>query len=130
MDDVDLGTGWGFPPQFYNNGKDVRLVTDEEDVKESLEIIFSTALHQRLFYPDFGADMKRFVFEKVNYALSLEIQQMVADVIAEYEPRITVKKIEITESEDNAYILLIYVYYYIKGIEGVRNMEHPLEVYR
>ncbi|MGA1870246.1 MAG: GPW/gp25 family protein [bacterium] len=124
-----LGTGWGFPPQFYNNGKDIQLVSDADDIKESLEIIFSTAIQERLYYPDFGCDLKKFMFEEINNALVIEIQQMILDAIYLYEPRIDVQKIEITESEEEAHLLLINIDYTVKTINSAQNIVYPLYLY-
>ena len=37
-----LGTGWSFPPQFNKNTGSVSMVSDEEDIKQSLNIYFNT----------------------------------------------------------------------------------------
>jgi phage baseplate assembly protein W len=125
----DLGTGWGFPPQFYNNGKEVRLVTGVDEVREALEILFATAIKERLNYPDFGCDLKKFMFEEVNYNLVIEIQQMILNAVYKYEPRIIVQKIEITESEEDAHVLLINIDYLIKDLNSNQSMIYPLSLY-
>jgi phage baseplate assembly protein W len=121
--------GWGFPPEFFNNGEAVRLATDEEDVKESLEILFSTAIRERLNYPDYGCDLKRFMFEEVNQTLIVGLEKMIFNAIYDYEPRIDVQKIEITESEANAHILLININYLIHGISDLQSMVYPVSLY-
>lgn len=121
--------GWGFPPQFSNNGKAVRLVSDVDDVKEALEILFSTAIQERLNYPTYGCDLKKFMFEEVNYTLVIELQQMILNAVYKYEPRIEVQKIEITESEENAHILLINIDYRIKEENINQNMVYSVSLY-
>ena len=124
----DLGTGWGFPPQFYNQGKDVVLVSDEDDIKESLRIILSTALGERLYYSDFGCDLQHFMFEEVNRTLVTEIQQMIASAIYDYETRITVEEIEVAESDENDEVLLVTVTYRINNIDSTDSIEHVVSV--
>ena len=33
-----LGTGWSFPPTFHIESKGVQMVSDEVDIKQSIEI--------------------------------------------------------------------------------------------
>ena len=108
-----LGTGWGFPPQCYNNGKDVWVVSDEDDVKEALQILLSTALEERLNYADFGCDLQQYMFEEINRSLVMEIQRTILNAIYEYEPRVNVEEIEITEDENDAKTLVINIQYSI-----------------
>ncbi|HBF38577.1 MAG TPA: hypothetical protein DDW50_14820 [Firmicutes bacterium] len=124
-----LGTGWAFPPRFYNNGKDVLLVSDEEDIKEALEVLISTALGERLNYSDFGCDMKQFMFEAVNRALVTEVQQVIADAIYNYESRITVEEIDVTESDEDDETLLITVTYTIPDTGSTDSVESTISVY-
>jgi uncharacterized protein len=124
----DLGTGWGFPPQFYNNGRDVVLVSDEDDIKESLEILFSTALEERLNYSDFGCDLKQFMFEEVNRALVTEIQQVIANAIYNYESRIKVEEIEVSESDEDDQLLLVTVSYQINATNSTDSLEYSVSL--
>ena len=39
-----LGTGWGFPPSFNKDLASVEMVSDEQDIKESLHIYLSTKI--------------------------------------------------------------------------------------
>ena len=39
-----LGTGWSFPPTFNKNLGVVKMVSDEIDIKESLQIYLNTLL--------------------------------------------------------------------------------------
>jgi phage baseplate assembly protein W len=125
----DLGTGWGFPPRFHNNGRDIALVSDADEVREALEILFTTAIKERLNYPDFGCDLKKFMFEEVNNNLAIEIQQMILNAVYDYEPRIEVQKIEIIKSEEDAQVLLINIDYLIRDLGINQSMVLPLSLY-
>ena len=43
LDKSFLGTGWGFPPQFSPHNKSIILVTEDQDIQQSLRILFSTS---------------------------------------------------------------------------------------
>ena len=37
-----LGRGWSFPPRFTPGGAAVAMVSDEEDIQQSLGLLFAT----------------------------------------------------------------------------------------
>ena len=43
-----LGVGWAFPPTFNKSRADVEMVTESQDIKESLEIYFATRFGERV----------------------------------------------------------------------------------
>ena len=47
VDKSFLGTGWAFPPEFDHLSKAVRMVTEEEDLRESLTILLGTSPGER-----------------------------------------------------------------------------------
>jgi phage baseplate assembly protein W len=125
-----LGSGWGFPPQFFNHGKDVRMVSDEADVKEALQILLSTALGERLHHAGFGCDLHRYMFEEVNRALVMEVQETVLNAIYDYEPRVKVTEIEISEAEADADAksLFINIGYLIIDTHSADNLVYTLSL--
>ncbi len=122
-------TGWGFPPGFGKNGSSVDMVSGEEDIRQSLEIILSTAVNERLNYPDFGGDLNRFLFEEADHGLAVELENVISDVIYNYEPRIDVERIEISESEETAFRLLISVDYVILETETFDTVVYSFNLY-
>ena len=131
MDDYNyLGKGWSFPPEFGPNGKNVKMVEEEADVKQALNILFTTALQERLNRPDFGCDLNRFMFEEIDAGLALDVQEMILNAIDEYEPRIELLRIEVTESEDRSRLLLIEIDYQIKETNSIQNLVYPFYLYK
>ena len=124
-----LGTGWRFPPQFSKNGRNVLLASDGDEVRESLEILLSTLLGERLYHPGFGCDLKRFMFEEVNSVLVTEIQEMITAAIYDYEPRVEISGITITEAQENAETLLINIDYKIIATNSEESMVYSLSLY-
>jgi hypothetical protein len=58
-----LGTGWGFPPTFTKSTDKVQMVSNVQDIEQSLLLILSTIPGERIMRPEFGCDLKRLVFE-------------------------------------------------------------------
>ena len=96
-----LGTGWGFPVSFQKikNACRVRMVHDIEDIKESLDILFSTRPGERAMRPDYGTALDDMVFEPVNEGLKNYLIDLITKAILYYEPRIELEEIIIDDTE-------------------------------
>lgn len=90
-----LGVGWKFPPEFNKEYKTVTLVSEEQDIKESLFILFSTRPGERMMQPDYGCDLTIINFEPINVTLITRVNEIIRRAILHYEPRIIVQKIDI-----------------------------------
>ena len=90
-----LGTGWDFPPTFHKEAPGVELVSDEVDIKSSLDILFSTDPGERVMQPLYGCALRKFVFEPMNVSTKTMMEKTIKDALLFHEPRIIVEKIEI-----------------------------------
>jgi uncharacterized protein len=95
---IFLGTGWAFPPGFNKSTGTVEMVSDEEDIRQSLHILLSTSLGERVMQPDYGCNLNDYVFEGLNSTTIGYIKERVANSILYYEPRIVVESIEVTSA--------------------------------
>lgn len=98
-DKAYLGVGWSFPPAFEKVSKTVRLVSAEEDIAQSLEILLSTSLGERVMQPEYGCNLKDYQFESMDNAFLGFIKDLVERAILYYEPRIKLEKVEVTEAD-------------------------------
>jgi uncharacterized protein len=94
-----LGTGWSFPPTFNREAGSVELVSNEEDIRQSLNILLSTTLGERVMQPRYGCDLTNYVFESLNSSVIGYLKDRVKNAILYYEPRIVAEKIEVTAAE-------------------------------
>lgn len=94
-----LGTGWSFPPTFNNQTGTVELVSNEEDIRQSLNILLSTTLGERVMQPRYGCDLTNYVFESLNSSVIGYLKDRVKNAILYFEPRIVAEKIEVTAAE-------------------------------
>lgn len=83
-----LGKGWSFPPTFSKAAGGLLMVADEDDIKQSLNILLSTTIGERFLQPLYGCNLDDYVFEPFNATLSTEIRLTVKDAIEKYEPRL------------------------------------------
>ena len=119
-----LGTGWGFPPEFGKNRK-IRLSSEEEDIRESLEIILSTNPGERVMRPTFGCGLNKVVFEHINQSTVTEIIDIVERAILFFEPRITLDKVELDFQNPVEGRLLMNLKYTVRSTNNRSNMVYP-----
>jgi|SRR5688500_5859785 phage baseplate assembly protein W len=94
-----LGTGWSFPPSFDPETGTVQLVSDQEDIQQSLNILLSTSLGERVMQPKYGCNLNDHLFESLNSSVIGYIKDLVEHAILFYEPRILADKIEVTAQD-------------------------------
>lgn len=105
-----LGTGWQFPPAFgLHSG--VALADDAVDIGQSLEILLSTRIGERLLEPRYGCDLTRFIFEPLDTTLATYIKELVRNAILYFEPRIKLESVDlnVNPNEGRLEILLTYL---------------------
>lgn len=122
-----LGTGWSFPPTFDQGTATVEMVSDEEDIVQSMEIILSTRPPERIMQPDFGCELSQFLFEEISQGLITGIRGIISDALLYYEPRIDVEDINIDESEQEG-LLLISITYTVRGTNSRFNLVYPFYI--
>ena len=120
-----LGTGWSFPPVFNRETAQVVMVSDEEDIDQSLDIILSTRPGERFMLPNFGCELSQFLFEEVRQGVITSIKAIVSDALLYHEPRIKVDRIAISESEQQLGLLLISIDYTIQATNSRFNRVYP-----
>ena len=120
-----LGRGWSFPPEFGPNGAEVAMVAGEEDIAQSLTILFGTALGERVMRETYGCDLSRYMFEEVDQSLLTSISGAVADAILYYEPRIRLDGVDVSESDQTEGLILIAVRYAVRASNTRFNMVYP-----
>ncbi len=96
-----LGTGWAFPVEFDANAGTVELVSDYQDIEESLNILLSTSLGERVMQPDYGCNLNDYMFDSLNSTLIGIIKHHVENSILYYEPRIVAEKVEVTSQDSS-----------------------------
>lgn len=120
-----LGTGWSFPVCFDPIGRDLRMVSDQEDIEESIRIILGTTPGERVMQPTFGCNLNRFVFEKVDASLVTELNHLLYNALLDFEPRINFIGAEVLRREALDGVLHIRIDYSIVITNTRHNMVYP-----
>ncbi|HXB09585.1 MAG TPA: GPW/gp25 family protein [Puia sp.] len=99
MDNSFLGTGWSFPPAFDAALGSCRMVTNEVDIEQSLNILLSTMLGERVMQPQYGCDLQPYVFSPLNPHMVGYLKDRVRNAVLFYESRIKIEKLEVTAAD-------------------------------
>lgn len=128
MDNRFLGKGWAFPPEFYAEGAEVEMVAGEEDIRQSLQILLSTSLNERIMHPGFGCELNRFLFEEADQRLVHDMQHVVSNAILLYEPRIKVEEVQVQDSDTENGLITISVDYTVRTTNNRFNLVYPFYI--
>ncbi len=123
-----IGRGWGFPPEFYDNGDDLRMVDGEQDIRESLYILLSTSLKERVMRPNYGCNLQDYLFEEADEALLKKVQTTVNDAILLHESRINLISVNTFFDENTDGLLIIDVTFSIVQTNSQLNMVYPFYI--
>lgn len=120
-----LGTGWSFPPEFAAGGAEVAMVSEVEDVHQSLAILFATRPGERPMQESFGCNLDAFSFEELDHDLVSRVTSAIHDAILQYEPRIELGDLDIGPHPNEPGALRIQLEYAVLGTNSRYNMVFP-----
>lgn len=118
-----LGTGWAFPPGVAPAG-DIALVSDEEDIRQSIRIILGTIPGERVMRPDFGAGLNALVFEPINTTTIALARHHVEQALIRWEPRIDSVTVAVS-AEPPIGRLMIDIRYRVRATNVFYNLVYP-----
>lgn len=120
-----LGTGWTFPPTFRERDHTLELVSEEEDIRQSLYLLIATSPGERILHPAYGCDLQKFVFEPMSETLRHEIKDAVSRAISLFELRVVVEEVEVFLVSIEPGIVHIVVKYTIIQTNSRGNIVYP-----
>lgn len=121
-----IGRGWGFPPTFHrkSGGGGVRISADEQDINESLAILLSTRLGERILEPEYGCNLDRYLFEPLDATRTAFLKELINDAILYHEPRIVLERIDLQASREAGRVDIV-VEYRIPATNARNNLVYP-----
>jgi phage baseplate assembly protein W len=130
MSEVDkafLGIGWSFPPEFHRHadGLGVKMVVEEADIAESLEILLSTSPGERLMQPSYGCGLHAMVFETINQSTITRLKDLIDRAVLFFEPRITLDDIDINTEDALEGVLKIRLNFTVRKTNSRSNIVYP-----
>lgn len=125
-DDVGfLGRGWAFPPRFDLSTGEVAMVARENDIEESLRILFLTRRGERVMQPTYGCALQDIVFQGDTPETRAAAKQALAQAILFHETRIDVISIDLRMPDPLEGRMEILLDYRIRSTNSRANVVFP-----
>src|SRR5258706_13747300 len=105
-----LGRGWAFPPQFNKQTGTVEMLSNEDDIKNSLQVLLSTRVGERIMQPSYGCNMDVLLFEPINESLLSYIKDLVFTAIYYFEPRVNPENVTVMATDEEVTALITVAY--------------------
>ena len=120
-----IGTGWAFPPAFTLGGGQLEMTSGIKDIEQSIHILLSTTLQERVMQPTYGCNLDTMLFESMNEHFKTYLKHLVKSAIMYHEARIKADKIEVEMDEAIEGRLLIIIDYTIRSTNSKFNYVYP-----
>lgn len=120
-----LGRGWGFPVSFGNQGRGVGMAEAEEDIRQSLNILLSTSLGERVLRPTFGWKRDALMFEPLSTSFGAYLAREIETAILFFEPRIELNRVDFENATEQEGLILIRLDYTVRTTNSRTNLVFP-----
>jgi len=120
-----IGKGWSFPPTFDNQAGTILMVSEEDDIAQSLQILLGTRPGERVMQPQFGCNLDIMLFEPITTTLVAFVKDLIQTAVLYYEPRIAMDSININTVYVNDGLILIELEYTILASNSRFNLVYP-----
>ena len=117
-----LGVGVAYPFHIDSSAT-VAVSAYEKSVEESIKIIISTKLGERIMRPDFGCRIHELLFAPNNTTTHNLAAYYVAEALKKWENRILIKDIKAYSSGENS--MNIDIEYQIRDTNSFYNLVYP-----
>ena len=121
-----LGRGWGFP--IGVDGGRILEVSEDDKVRQAIEIILRTAPGERMARPDFGCGIHDLVFESISDDMLGRVITSVSASLAAWEPRIDVLDVSAQQDAEQPNRILIEIDYRVRSTNSRLNLVFPFYV--
>lgn len=119
-----FGRGWSYPPVFDADQAEVLMTKGVEDINNSIKIIITTRLGERIMQPKFGCAMDDFVFETLDSSTTKFIEDMIRTAIIYHEARIDLEEVQL-DLNNGSGTLNIAIYYKLRNANSRFNFVFP-----
>lgn len=120
-----LGRGWKFPVQVEPTTGRIATSEYEQDVREAIWIILSTARGERVMRPDFGCGIHDLVFAPISSSTVGLVESSVQEALTIWEPRIEIINLDVSAKQAHEGKLSISIDYRVLSTNNEFNLVYP-----
>ncbi|MEN6350350.1 MAG: GPW/gp25 family protein [Syntrophomonas sp.] len=123
-----MGRGWKFPVEVDKATGRIRMSEGEEDIKESIRIILGTSKGERMMRPEFGCELRDFVFGITDVTTLRLLENKIKESITIWEPRVEDVKVEVALDDEVPGKLNISITYMVRSTNSLFNLVYPFYI--
>ena len=114
--DTRVSVGLDFPVARVPNGDGYFKTTKTtiESIKNNIKLLLKTQRGERVFQPNLGLDIRRFLFEQVTEDTQVQIENDIVDTFATWLPFVELREIDIDTSRQDINQINIKIVFNIK----------------
>jgi len=103
-----------FPFQDDPEGKFLKLNSDSKQaIKSDLVHLLLTNKGERLYLPDFGANLRRYLFEPNDTTSTNGIKNEISEAVRKFIPNLTITELTTSPVEDNEHAVTVRIDYVV-----------------
>lgn len=123
-----VGQGLHYPLAVDSRGR-LALTNPVNEVEQSIYVILETAPGERVMRPEFGCRIWELIFDPRDLEMEARVITYVEEALNRWEPRITIKEIEILPSQPhNQHLLQVRIVYEVKNTHDERSIIYPFYI--
>lgn len=122
MNIATLGRGLRFP---LVTASGFGWVSGPDAVEQSIRAILSTEPGERIARPNYGAGLRRFLFQPNSLELRTRVRATVSEALERDEPRLRLDEVAVTTDPREPTVLRIAIRWRIPGEPSARNLVFP-----
>lgn len=123
-----FGTGWSFPPKFDHLTLSPVMEEGEAAVDQSIRIILSTRLGERILRNEYGSSINDLLFEPLNANMHTHMASSLKESLLRNEPRIDIRSIALTQPDPMIGRIDIHIGYTLIETQTDRNLVVPFYI--
>lgn len=124
MNEIENSRGFAFPFRIDEGGS-VAQSNDVLKIRENIRHILLTGVGERVMRPDYGGGLRQLLHEPNNMPLQAVVQYQVGKTIGQWEPRVQLQELNVTQEGGTLYI---HVRYVIRRSGQAEHLSVPLEL--
>lgn len=120
-----MGRGLKFPLQIDPKTGKVAMVSEEEDIAESIGIIINTVQGERVMRPDFGSNVLDYTFSSASDSLRQSLAFDLREQLGYLEPRIDDIAVRCRDTNELEGAIVIEISYRVRSTNNRYNRVYP-----
>lgn len=122
---IDLGSGLSFPLRVDGDGR-LAWSRDDENVRDCLRVLLTTAPGERVMREGFGSQLRRLLSEPHTPTTRQLVQDTIAAAIGRWEPRVALEEVSVAPDPQEPRRALVSVVYRLVASGAVATLDLEL----